>query len=126
MSNVTNLNNAILLRPKRPATVRHTPTHNQILIERLNYPKESVGGIALPGQATANGPLQRGRVLAIGPGFWTGHDAKLPTRMPMCCKPGDVILARPNDMFLVNPFDSKIAILPDQAVVCIETEDSKA
>ena len=97
--------------------MNYIPTHNQVLIERLDYEAKTAGGIVLPNKATSNGPLQRGKVLAVGPGWWTGAEPRY--RMPVCCAVGDTILSKPVNMVIVDPSDSRVALLPDSDVVCI-------
>jgi co-chaperonin GroES (HSP10) len=80
----------------------------------------SAGGIVIP-EKVQKTPLFKGKVLAVGPGYWT-HDGPESTgsRVPMCCVVGDIVWFRPQDFYYVNQIDLGQALLPDTSVMAIE------
>lgn len=58
---------------------------NRVLVERLDEPERSPGGIIIP--ETAKGVPLRARVLAVGPGDYEGGRV-----VPVDAAPGDIVL----------------------------------
>lgn len=61
------------------------PLHNYILLERLAEENKTAGGIIIPDNAREK--PSRGRVIAAGPGTYSGDDL-----IPVSVKSGDIVL----------------------------------
>ena len=61
------------------------PLHNYVLLERMSEETKTAGGIIIPDNAQEK--PSRGRVIAAGPGTYTGDEL-----VPMSVKAGDVVL----------------------------------
>ena len=67
-----------------------------------------------------------GEVLAVGPGYWidkadhepTRYTTEIGRRMPICCKPGDKVMYKPLNSFLVSMIDEQF-LVPDQDICAI-------
>lgn len=64
------------------------PAANRVIFEEIAESKMTRGGLLIPDAARKNKAIGYGRVLAVGPGRYTG-DGKL---IPCWCKEGDVIM----------------------------------
>lgn len=61
------------------------PLHNYVLLERLEEETKTAGGIIIPDNAQEK--PSRGRVIAAGPGAYSGDEL-----IPMTVKENDVVL----------------------------------
>jgi co-chaperonin GroES (HSP10) len=68
--------------------VKLEPLGNRVILEEIGESKMTRGGLLIPDAARKNKAIGYGRVLAVGPGRYTG-DGKL---IPCWCKEGDVIM----------------------------------
>jgi co-chaperonin GroES (HSP10) len=85
------------------------PLHDMVLVQHID--NRSAGGIALPQH---NEIIQKGVVLAVGPGAW--YNGVL---YPMDVKPGDKILYKPN-MALKADYIKDYVLVPESQIVGIE------
>ena len=61
------------------------PLHNYVLLERMEEETKTAGGIIIPDNAKEK--PSRGRVIATGPGAYSGNDL-----IPMTVKPDNIVL----------------------------------
>ncbi len=61
------------------------PLHNYVLLSRIEEENKTAGGIIIPDNAREK--PSRGRVIATGPGTYSGDDL-----IPVSVKTGDVVL----------------------------------
>lgn len=98
------------------------PVFNTVLVEVLDAKaaeSKSAGGIVIPGKV-AKTPLFKGKVLAIGPGYW--HHEAPNNRVPICCDVGDIVYFRPQDFYYLNQIDLGNALVPDTSIMAIEKQ----
>ncbi len=62
------------------------PLHDQVIIRQIEPKMITAGGIHLPDTAKEKGRFT-GRVVSVGPGYYTPEDVFVPTTL----KPGDVV-----------------------------------
>lgn len=96
------------------------PCFNNILVEVLDNKAaehKSAGGIILS-QKTQVSPLYKGKVLAIGPGYFAANFAE--NRIPICCCVGDIVYFRPQDFYYLNQVEMGQALVPDTSIMAIE------
>jgi len=97
---------------------RPRPLGNHIIIETVETPRQSTGGIHLPEQFQT--PPGEGRVVAVG----TGKMDYAGRLMPIACQPGDLIVFNWLHARDVQSGDKKWKILDADQILCVMEEIS--
>ena len=89
-----------------------TPLLNRVVVQRLEAPKKSAGGILLP---EGEKDLQIGEVISAGPGSYDDHGSFQPTSV----SPGQRVLLPSYGGTIIEFHNSKFSIYKDSEILAV-------
>lgn len=93
--------------------MRVRPILNRVLVEAIDEPEKTRGGIFIPG--TVKDAPERGRVLAAGPGR---HNAD-GVLIPVVVKPGDEVIFQKHQFVEVTVGETRYLVMNDDDILAV-------